>query len=592
MTVQETQLVATDGRRRGDRLRPALLVLLGVAILLPAIPLLVFESVGISTVDAPHHLRWLHGFYRGLTHGSIVPGWSDQTFAGFGAYPLMIYGRVVYYLMAPFVWLTQDAWSAFRFGVPITFLLSAWLSYRAGRLFFDRNASLVVAICYVLGPYCIFVPYSQFGMTEHAAMVVSPWAVTRLVLLLRRPGAPNLALFAAAYALVVLSHLIVAFVLGGTLLAIALATGGNTPRLRSLAWTLAGASTALALTAFYWPFTVLGGAAGEATKAWYAELYAQEDFVHFIFGPGNWLIPDTAVPLCYLLAAGACLAVLVGPARRDRLPAGQTRLWWTLSILILLTVAFESPLSEPLWNRVALLQQIQRPYRFHAALQLPAALLIAATWTTLRAHRPHRPNRRLLVTSACLGALGANLGLGAVIPWYLYLSANKTIVSVPPFSPTAEDWPYVAPPTADVDLVLAEQTDTEWRLQGPGVCSVEVICWEPQRRTVRFVSTGGPVDLRTFHADGWRLELDGRPVALRAGMPYGQIQFDAPPGQHEMRLVYGWPLRCRVGAIVSFAAAVCCALSIGLQRRRQVTFEPGQIYHPVKAAICTGEPVT
>lgn len=566
--MQQTQQATTNDRSRTDRLRPVLLLLLVAAVVVPAIPLVVFQSVGVSTVDAPHHVRWLHGFYRGLSQGSIIPGWSDETFAGFGAYPLMIYGRAGYYLMVPFVWLTQDAWSAFRFGLPVTFLLAAWLSYRAGRLFFDRNASLLVAICYLLGPYCIFVPYSQFGITEHAAMVLLPWAVTRLVVLLRRPGTANLGLFAVAYALVVFSHLIVAFVLGGTLLAIALTASGAVSRLRSVGWTLGGVVCALALTAFYWPFAVLGGGASEATREWYARLYAQEDSVHFIFGPGNWLIPDTAVPLCYLLVAGLCVAVLAEGKWRSRLPADQVRVWWGLSILVLGTVAFESPLSQPLWDRLVLLQQIQRPYRFHAALQLPVALLIAASWVALRKGHAPAPNRRPLLASwAWLGVLGANVGLGAVIPWYLYFSASRTIASVPTFSPTAEDWPYVAPPTADLERVMAEQADTDWKIRGTGVSSVEVVRWEPERRVVRFATSGGPIDLRTFHTDGWRLELDGQPVALRAGEPYGQIQFDAPPGTHQARLIYGWPRRCRVGAGVSLAAAALCIAGPVVRRR-------------------------
>jgi len=580
--MQDRQPLADDHHQPAAHLRSALLVLLVLAIALPAVPLVVFESIGISTVDAPHHIHWLHGFYRGLSQGSIIPGWSDETFAGFGAYPLMIYGRVGYYLMAPFVWLTQDAWSAFRFGIPVTFLLAAWLSYRTGRLFFDRNASLLVSICYVLGPYCIFVPYSQFSMTEHAAMVVSPWAVTRLVILLRRPGAANLAWFALAYGLIAFSHLIAAFVLGGTLLAIALAAPGSVSRARSAGWTIAGVAGGLCLTAFYWPFIMLGAGTSDTIQNRYTEVFAQ---AHFAFGPGNWLIPDTATPLCYLLAALLCVAVLTRSRLRGHRPAEHARLWWALSVLILLTVAFESPLSKPLWQRWDLLQQIQRPYRFHAALQLPVALLIVGTWVALRSRGPHRTiSRPGTVTWVWAGVLAANVSLGPAIPWYLFLSGHKTIASVPAFSPTAADWPYVAPPTADVERVMTEQADTDWKLRGPGVSSVRVAHWQPEHRAIRFTTTGGPIDVRTFHSDGWRLELDGQPVAVRAGEPYGQIRFDAPAGRHEAHLAFGWPLRCRIGAGVSLAAAAACLAVPVLQRRRRLRTAEPRLPQPHTAA--------
>jgi len=530
------------------------LVALAAAILIPALPLLVFESVGISTVDAPSHIRWLHGFQRGLAHGSWMPGWSDETFAGFGAYPLMIYGRASYYLLAPFVWLTGNAWSALRLGVPVTFVLSAWLAYRAGRLFFDRPGAVLVAVCYVLGPYVIFVPYSQFGITEHGAQVFIPWAVARLVLLLRRPSHLRFALFALAYGLVVFSHLIAAFALGGTLLAIAFAGWGSVSRLRSIGLTLGGVVAALALTAFYWPFAMLGGGSSAVVKQRYAEVYAQ---AHFAFGPDNWLIPDTATPLCYLAAAVLCVAVLMLRRTSGGALDEHRRLWWALAVLIVVTVAFESPLARPLWDRSSFLQQIQRPYRFHSALQLPAVLLLVAVWTGLgngAATRRWRVGWRWLAG----GVLAANLALGAAIPWYLYLSAERTVAALPEFDPRGNDWRYVAPPTANVEGVMADEADTNWRLRGQGVTDVHILEWRPERRLVRFTASGGPVDVRTFWSSGWAVSLDGQSAAARAADPYGQIRFQAPPGTHLVSLTYAWPARCRFGAGASIVAALAC----------------------------------
>ncbi|MCH7703299.1 MAG: hypothetical protein IID37_16605, partial [Planctomycetes bacterium] len=55
-----------------------LIGVVAAALFLPLLPLLLFDSIGISLADAPNHIRWLYGFHQGLTFGQWLPTWAAE----------------------------------------------------------------------------------------------------------------------------------------------------------------------------------------------------------------------------------------------------------------------------------------------------------------------------------------------------------------------------------------------------------------------------------------------------------------------------------------------------------------------------------
>ena len=63
-----------------------LIGVVAAGLFLPLLPLLLFDSIGISLADAPNHIRWLYGFHQGLTFGQWLPTWAAECNLGFGSY--------------------------------------------------------------------------------------------------------------------------------------------------------------------------------------------------------------------------------------------------------------------------------------------------------------------------------------------------------------------------------------------------------------------------------------------------------------------------------------------------------------------------
>lgn len=548
-----------------DRVTLVLFVACLAAVVVPLLPTLLFDSVGAGQSDVPLRIRWLHGFHRNLSLGVWLPTWADQANAGFGSYPYHIMGRVAYYVTAPLVPLAGGVWPAIKLGLLLFTALAAGCAYQAGRLFFDKRLSLVVALLYVLSPYVCF-ENGNLGMAQCAALALIPWAIGRLVLLMRAPSTRNFAVFCISYALLIMTHLIVAFVLGGTLVAVAGGYALARKRIAPLAASVGGIGLALVMTSFYWVFLVSGIEGGRAVDSHEG---MHSEWGHYIFTEGSWLIPDAAIPLCYIAVGGLALLVWGRSTLRRQLTPQFAGVWGGLLATLVLGLLIQTSWSDWLWQRSSLLLQVGHPLRFDAALQFPVVLLLVGSLSAIR-RGIGSGRRRSWLLGGWWATAAVNCGLGLFIPWYFHLSGQKTIADVRPHNPSDVSEPYMMPLTARIDEVMKREVSSAWRIRGAAVLEATVTQWTPHTRRFDLLSSGGPVQLRTFHYPGWQLELDGQAVPIWAGEPYGQIEFDAPPGLHtgELRLI--WPPRCRRAGVVSLASAsLVGVLAVGRRPRRR-----------------------
>lgn len=586
-----------------------LIGVVAAGLFLPLLPLLLFDSIGISLADAPNHIRWLYGFHQGLTFGQWLPTWAAECNLGFGSYPFLIYGRLAYLWLTPFLMLTGDLWTAIQIGTAGMSLLGFALAYRTGRLFFDRPLSLLLAALYVGSPYLSFVMFAKFSVTGYFALCLIPWMFERLVLLLKAPSLGRVAWVAVAVALLISTHVLFAFLLCGMCFVLAMLhadrpPAGSTPpvaagaspagskhnlsrcgdqpkpitanRWAGRAGVAAAVVVGLGLTAFYWSFLMFTAEGRHMAEVFSAE---GDQFGHFMFTPGCWLIPDAAVPLCLIAIAGVAIYVGASSSCRVALPAGLRNLWWGLIAVVVGAILIQTPWAGWLWEHIGPLRQINRPHRFDAIAQWPAALLLVGCISVFAARRPsgdgistdpaEPPRRSRWGMRACrLIALG-HLALACGVPWYIYASEHLTVRSLPAHSPSEPENIRECPAFAKRDRVLANERWTDWQVRGRGLDEITVERWHPEDRIFQFSGSGGVVDVRTFYADGWALELDGQATPIRPGEPYGQISFDADEGRHTARLRFLWPPECRTASWFSLASMGMLGLLMFPRRRRR-----------------------
>ena len=539
-----------------------LLVLCGLAVITAAVPFVVFDSVGIGLVDAPMHLRNQQGFYRNLSYGHWMPTWLDTHNAGFGALVFHIRGRGPHYLFSLFMWLLGgDAWAGLKFGTLAAFALGALLTYRLARMFFPPRVSLLAGMLHLLGPYLAFSLYAKFGICESVGLALAPWAIRRFLLLMERPSLRMLGWFAVSYALLIDAHLPVALVLGELLAVIAvfLAFSATNKRRfdgRRLAWAAGGMVLSLSLSAYYWVFMLLGGQADRMNEVM---LSFTEDYQWFLFSREGWLIPTTAIPIIFIGVGFLALVVVCRSGFREALPAGLRRLWPALLTALSAGLLIQSGLARWVWENTPLSHCHDRTHRFDAALHLPVILLLVGSGGAIA--RAASTRWRGWLSAGWIGLTAGYVLLAVVIPWYVFLTAGHTVNSQPSTDPAGSEQLIYSPWTADFKQTLKRESSSDWKLAGDGVRNIHIERWAPEDKRFSFESDATTVDLRQYHYPGWRLEIDGKPVEVRPGKPYGQLQFDVGAGVHDGRLQLVWPPACRYGARVSIAAL---ALTFGM----------------------------
>jgi hypothetical protein len=315
---------------------------------------------------------------------------------------------------------------------------------------------------------------------------------------------------------------------------------------------LAAVGLALAITAYYWPMLAFGDTAAPAHASVRQVVSA---YIWYLFSPDGWLIPQTAVPLVFVAVGGLGAVVYAARGLREGLPAELRRLWPGLLGVTAGALLLQSSACRWLWENTPLMIMLDRTHRLDAAVQVPVVLMLVGSGQVLVGRLVRTRWERLLAGGWVL-AVTSSVGLGVLIPWYVFLSAGRTVhsVSLDPDRYASAD--FLAPPTANVDAVMRFEATTEWKLRGDGVANVSIQRWTPHDKQFTFRSTATRVNVRQFDYAGWTLEIDGQAAPHRAGRPYGQVTVDVDEGTHRGRLYLVGSPAMRAGACVSVGAGL------------------------------------
>jgi hypothetical protein len=135
---------------------------------------------------------------------------------------------------------------------------------------------------------------------------------------------------------------------------------------------------------------------------------------------------------------------------------------------------------------------------------------------------------------------------------YVVSFLPRTVQEIPPFEMLARD----GPKRLDMDSLP------------PGTVILSE-SYTPLRYTV-VISAPSPFTaaFNTFHFPGWTARLDGEPVSLVAGTPYGRITAPLPAGQHRLEVWFGTtPPRLLANAI-SLLSLLAPALGCTIRHAR------------------------
>ncbi len=357
--------------------------------------------------DARHAVYFLHQFDQAIRDGVWYPRWSPDFAFGYG-YPFFnVYGPLSSYAGELFHLAGMEIVTSVKIVFGLSAVLSGLTMYLFVRRLLGRPAGLIAALVYVYIPYHLFDLYVRTDLAESVGFLFVPLVLWGFFEAVVRPRLPVLLWAAVAYAGLMFTHSLSAFILTAILgLYVAYMILGRLffnstqtnevgqPRsgpmfyivgfiragLPALAILLLG----LGLSAIYL-LPAITEAGFVRTDQWFGGRFAfGDDFVEVfqLFSP-RWgfgaSIPgpddNTGFQIGLPAVTLFLLSFLVGPRLAD--PYVRRTLYFfqgTALVMAFLTV----PVSTPVWELLPLAQLVQFPWRLLVVVA-PFVSVVAGT---------------------------------------------------------------------------------------------------------------------------------------------------------------------------------------------------------------------
>jgi len=573
----------------------------GLVVLLAVQPLLGHPPQGHDTLLHLYRIPEINALWQ---QGVLFSRWAPDLWLGYG-YPLLnFYPPLSMYELTLAYWLSgANAPIGLNVAFGLALVLAALGMFALGRELFGQVGGLIAAAAYALSPTLLYHVYERGSLSNALALALFPWAALALIRAARAPQWRRLAWAALLFAAVLLAHTSASLIFAvplAVLGAVAAYTTAQPPtRQRGVALVLALLG-GLALAAFVWL-----PALAEIRFTQYAAAISSPDvhYSHFFADILRWPEPAIAglsnpplpvnVGLGQLLlgcaAAGWALAKLATRrgAREDWLTA-------VVGLLAVGAVFLATPLSSPLWENIALLRNLQFPWRcldpgaFLLAVAcggsadrlrsrwqvtvVGAALLLFFANAVPYLYPPRWQSLPARPTLADATQVQVEWGIYGLTSWGEYASSTASLrPTTPPF------------PAADAGASLAEKLRRDTLPPGALLSATGT----PWRADVQ-VRLPAPTAMlfETFYFPGWAAQVDGVAAALGAD-PQGRLTLTVPAGEHVVSVYFGTtPIRVAADSI-SAIAAIAVALALLWPRRFRPPFQPGPAPMPAVRTMLT-----
>ncbi|MGQ9566975.1 MAG: 6-pyruvoyl-tetrahydropterin synthase-related protein [Anaerolineae bacterium] len=524
----------------------------------------------LNAHDARHALFFLNNFHQAVREGVLIPRWAPDFALGYG-YPLfLLYSPLAYYVAEAVHLLGATLTDAVKATFGIGFLLSGWGMYGWGRRLFGRAGGLLAAAVYLYAPYHLVDLYVRASLAEFFALGVLPWAFWAFTAAVEEEGPWNVAVAAAAYGALILTHnatalLATPFLAAWVLCRVAL-DWKKAGSLRALERALGAGALGVGLSGFFL-VPMLLERQYVVLSQWTSGSY--EYGRHFVY-PSQFLSPfwgfgyagegmadQMSFQLGVVPGVGFLVACMWGWRDGHRVPLG----FFTGATLLLIFLMM--PVSAAVWRLLPLAALVQFPWRLLGLATLTLATVCGAVPRALavgegaRAGQPGEEGSALLALALAATVL-------ASLP---YLEPQHT-----PRDPRAEqpvaviDFETFHPPDRVGMTVWVEEQPQDsplvaQYLAGERLQKVRLLRGQGEARTVEhgaaqeraLVRAEGPatVQVLTYYFPGWRAWVDGQEVPIWPEGPHGLITLDVPPGEHELVLRFGGTPPRRAGLALS-----------------------------------------
>ncbi len=523
-----------------------------------------------SARDLSNHFRFALPFYDGLRQGNLYPGWLADSNGGFGDASFRFYPPALYYLLALARALTGNWYAASVLAFAMVSAAGALGVYLWTREFTSSQNAMWAGIFYSVAPYHVNQFFQALFLAEFAAAAELPFVFLFAERVCRHRRRKDIAGLAAAYALLVLTHLPLA-VIGSIALAFYALLRINRKEIGKAVLALSiSVGLGLAASASYW-VTML------SELKWIRadninpdpSIDYRRNFVLSSFSSDSLNVWWMNILLLFTAAMFWPAIVLASRAARQRFsdPAkqqpGAISAVAALTSLLALTLFMATPLSQPLWKLVRPLQETQFPWRWLSLTSMAASVLLALSipfWSRLAKTR-----KRPLVMFA-LGTIAISLAFTAShivreARWLTPAQFEETLRGIPGSAGVYQWLPvWVHEPLPEMKAAVEA-----------GDRNVTVTNWSAETRSFHVsAGTANEARMRSFFYPHWHATAAGRELAVRPDQN-GALMVTLPNEATDVTVEFREPRRVSYAAVVTLIAfLVIGGLLLG---RRNVTVQ-------------------
>jgi len=538
--------------------------------------------------DAAHSLFWLVEFDQGIHDGFLWPRWAPDHALGYG-YPLFtFYAPLAFYIAEVFHLLGASIVNAVKAVWILAFIFSGVSMYRFARDLWGKGAALIAALLYIYAPYHLVNIYVRSALAEFVAFALYPWVLHTFWALLEQGGRKRIAWAALSFGLLLLTHSVTVVFFPPVLIALILYwllwkwyRQGRLPWKATLSALLAGVGGVALAAIFLLP--AVAESRYIVQEQWLPDTY---QYVNQFLYPHQWFQFDWGfgfalagpedgmsmqVGLWLFLLGLATLPLLL--IRRPRhLP---TLFGFTVLALGILWLTQAS--SQPLWDALAPMALIQFPFRLLAVVDLLLSLTAAGILSVILTPATSSTKDTDISPAVLV------LALAIILASYPYTRPQHTPVSARDQSPQA---------VIDFEMAYPDMRGSTAFASGPPTSSPKVAAYlanEPlplagiiqgQGKITALrhgagseeihLSAQTPVTVQfyTYWYPGWRGEMDGIKLDLRAAGADALITFDAPAGEHEISIRFrNTPLRTVAAGLSLLSFLLIIIVLTGMDKR-------------------------
>ena len=515
-----------------------------------ALPLFLFHPSGHDL--RAHLASWMD--IRGQWHQGIwFPRWAEWSNFGFGEPRFIFYppssallgaalGSILPWKAVPavLVWL-----SLFAAAVCMYKLASDWLV---------PQQAVLAAVLFATNPYNVVEIYYRSAFAELMAASLFPLMIWGAIRITRGEWrrAPLLAMvFAAIWLTNAPAAVIASYALVLVLVVCCV--------VRRKLWPLIPATVSVVLgfglAAFYvvpawyeqrWiDLASLISADGNPERNFLFSLNNRPDFLGF-----NWIVSTIAV--CLMLLTGTAVAMYL---RRQRI---RSDLWWSLTVLALISSLLMFPLSTVLWRHLPKLQFLQFPWRWLIVLTVAFAVLVPS----VAAVKP----RRFLFVAVFMCA--AALALSARVRWggHDMPEVVEQFASGAGYFATTNFTPIGANRfVLEEHEPLLQRVGQNGELVGLDDVKVQVGTWSAERKVFSVQAKEEiTLALKLLNYPSWEVFIDGQRASASSFPRNGQMLITLADGEHGVEVRFGRTRDRTIGGVISLVSLIMLSIATGI----------------------------